>query len=233
MIKKLCLLLLLSSQIYGSNILTKRLQETEKGDYLAAALNRSFALIIVTDVSPQSLTIEEITVPRRVISAIDKWPGWKQWVANGGKGHICWNRYTLDPTNGEITSGYSYHKQHWFRPSPQYNFLSTLFSLEPIPITLYNRQKTGKEQTIWNPPLYYEGQKIQGAEFDGWTTYWPNDGGELSGKKIVFYLPKEGTPYPAYFPYWLHIEGLFGRGKVRVVDSGKNMISPKKLPGLE
>ena len=33
--------------------------------------------------------------------------------------------------------------------------------------------------------------------------------------------------YPSYFPYWLQVNGVAGKAKIRIIDSGSNLKSPK------
>jgi hypothetical protein len=79
---------------------------------------------------------------------------------------------------------------------------------------------------IWQPPLCFDGQKVEGATFDVWRSYWPHDSSELAGRLIEIYLPQAGSSYIAHFPYWLEVQGWTGRAKVRVFDTGRGLKSP-------
>lgn len=83
----------------------------------------------------------------------------------------------------------------------------------------------------WAPKMVYEGEVVFDLKFEAWKTRWPRDCTEMSGKTITAYLPEEGQrKYPAYFPYWLEIQGMLGKAKVRIIDSGKGLRSPRPAP---
>lgn len=111
------------------------------------------------------------------------------------------------------------------------NILSKLLNLNLKPIPYSQRKKIGGRPTtasnLWQPPIVVDGRKIEGVAFDAWRTYWPKDGSDLSGKMIEVYVPEENDKYPAYFPYWLQVSGFIGKAKIRIIDSGTKLISPK------
>ncbi len=80
---------------------------------------------------------------------------------------------------------------------------------------------------VWQPRLIIEGKPDDGVAFDAWRADWPRDGSDLSNKTIEIYLPKDNQSYPSYFPYWLQINGTAGKAKIRIIDSGSNLQSPK------
>ena len=75
--------------------------------------------------------------------------------------------------------------------------------------------------------MIVEGQVVPGVEFNAWRTRWIKDDSELSGKVIDIYLPKDADKHLSYFPYWLQISGVVGKAKVRIIDSGLGLRSPK------
>ena len=92
------------------------------------------------------------------------------------------------------------------------------------------RASSGREsRPLWQPRMIVDGQPINGVLFDAWRTRWPADGSELSGKMIEVYLPKDTERYPAYFPYWLQINGAIGKAKVRIINSGNKLQSSKPM----
>ena len=54
-------------------------------------------------------------------------------------------------------------------------------------------------------------------------------GADLSNKTIEIYLPRNSQIYPTYFPYWLQVNGVAGKAKIRIIDSGSRLKSPNPL----
>lgn len=212
-------------------LLKENLQYAQPGDYLISSARRTLTLLHIYGKQDNLLTLEEISVPerRRPIKM-----GWKQWVANHAPGHTNWVMYEVDLRTGQILRYYSFTKNNWFEIPEADNFLSKLLNLNFRKIPDEARKKIGCRprsgpdlRQNWQPHLLIEGQMVQGVAFDAWRTQWPRDGGDLSGKVIEVYLPQDNQRYPSYFPYWLEIHGMVGKAKVRIVDSGTHLHSPK------
>jgi len=118
------------------------------------------------------------------------------------------------------------------------NFLSKLLTLRMVKIPLNEMKKAGPKppegvpdnRHYWTPRVVYEGSTVHDVQFEAWRTKWPRDSNELSGKSIIVYLPKDDKRYPSHFPYWLEIQGMLGKAKIRIIDSGRNLKSPRKSP---
>lgn len=212
--------------------LRDNLKKAEVGDYAVIAQGKSYTLFHIFNKENHLLTIEEITIPSNL--ACQQIRSWPAWVWNNAPQNTSWVHYQIDLANNAVKNAYSFTKQKWFTSAEGENFLLTLLQLELQPIPLEYRRKVGSikrgcddTRPLWQPKMVVSGQVLEGVAFDGYTTMWPKDGGPLSGKTIEVYFPQEAHLYPAYFPYWLQTKGLMGPAKVRIVDSGKGLISPK------
>lgn len=228
----LTLILGLSSSLYSEELLLrKNLQLANPGDFIVISANKTLTLLHVHDKKNQILSIEEIAVPEsKRSSAI----GWKEWVHQGAPGNTSWVIYDIDLQTGKMLKYYSFTKKNWFDIPEADNFLSKLLNLKFNPIPENARKRIGPKinsgpelRAIWNPKMIVEGKTIPNVEFDAWRTKWPCDGSDLSSRTIEVFLPKDSKLYPAYFPYWLQIHGAIGKAKVRLIDSGSKLKSPK------
>lgn len=130
---------------------------------------------------------------------------------------------------------FSYTQNGWSDVPSAENFLGTLLNLKLQRADPKLRRRVGPmprdgesdRRPFWSPPLVVDGKTIEGVAFDAWRTRWPKDDSDLSNKIIDVYLPRQGDKYPSYFPYWLQIGGAIGKAKVRIVDSGSTLKSPR------
>lgn len=220
-------------EIFLRNNLTK----AHSGDYLVTAQNKNYTMLIIRSKDDRQLAIDEITLPMARKSG-DKNFSWKQWVGNGAPGNTAWIMYSINLPNGCIQNTFSFTRNEWITIPRSQNFLSTLLNLRLQPIPANERKKVGPppasdsidRRPIWQPQMIVDGIHIKGVIFDGWRTRWPKDDSELSDRVIEVFLPKDSERYPAYFPYWLQINGMIGKAKVRIIDSGNNLSSPARLP---
>lgn len=213
-------------------LLKKNLEKAESGDYVVIAQGKSYTLFHILKVQNRLLTIEEITIPASLASET-----WRSWVENNAKGNTSWVHYQIDLEKDEMKNYYSFTKNGSFTVPEADNFLATLLklNLQKIPYSLRRkigppqREKKEDSRYLWQPKMIVDGLTQEGVQFDAYSTIWPKDGGPLSGKMIEIYLPSNSTEYPAYFPYWLQAKGMAGQANVRVVDSGKGLVSPKEM----
>lgn len=218
-------------------VLRDRLQRASTGDYLVIAFNKNITLMLIEEKKPQTLTIQEISAPS---SRLPKQVNWKDWVQKNAPYHTAWIRYTIDLETGKMLDYYSFVQNTWCDVSQTDSFLPTLLNLHFNKIPQQKRKKVGPPPSkgspdlrrTWQPPMVFEGYSIPDLNFDAWIARWPKDNSDLSGKIIEVYLPEEGSPYPSYFPYWLQISGLVGKAKLRIIDSGQQLTSPKHITRL-
>lgn len=209
-------------------LLRDNLQNAVKGDYIVTLQNRNYTVLIVKDKQPNTITIEEVTVPDETKGGNTDW---KKWVESSAPGHTCWVLYTIDISSGKMLKYYNFHYHSWYDMSEANVFLSKLLNLELTKLPVNKRKKVGASSggRLWQPPLVVEGKQIPFVPFDAYTTHWPADGSQLSDRTVIIYLPEESSKYPSYFPYWLQINGAVGNAQVRIVDSGRQLTSPQKV----
>lgn len=214
-------------------LLRDNLKRAQQGDFLVSTQNKNYTVLLIRGKDGEQLYIEEITLPS---SRLPKSPfSWRKWVEGGAPGHTCWLMYTVHLPTGIMQQTYSYTRNEWVTIPQSQNFFSTLLNLKLNKIDDSERKKVGPppaadsrdRRRTWQPDLVVDGSVIKGVTFDAWRTRWPNDGTDLSGKVIEVYVPQDSDKYPAYFPYWLQISGIVGNAKVRIVDSGSGLVSPK------
>lgn len=211
--------------------LRNNLQRAQPGDYLVISANKTQTLMHIYDKQNQILTLEEIVVPESKRAAN---VSWKEWVRQGAPENTSWVMYDIDLHTGKMIRYYSFSKKNWFEIPDADNFLSKLLNLKFTKIPNNARKRIGPKinsgpelRSLWQPRMVVEGKIIKGVMFDAWRTTWPRDGSELSGKTIEVYLPHDSQRYPAYFPYWLQINGAIGKAKIRMIDSGSQLQSPR------
>lgn len=212
-------------------LLRNNLLKAEPGDYLVISSNKTETLMHVYEKNNNLITIEEIAVPQTLKKGS---LNWKDWVAQNAPGHTSWVMYEIDSENGDMLRYYSFSKQNWYEIPEADNFLTKLLNLTFSKTPEKSRKRIGPKpisgpdwRPFWQPRLVVNGKLLSNVKFDAWRTKWPKDSSELSGKTIDIFLPQEHQGYPAYFPYWLQISGTIGKAKIRIIDSGKNLKSPK------
>jgi len=238
MIKKIYIIFLFLAVHFhvGAELLLKdNLKKAEPGDFLVTAQNKNYTVLLIRSKDADYLSVEEITVPSSKISNSPSF-SWRKWVGQGAPGNSCWLLYYIHLPTGAIQQTYSFSRRELVVVPQSQNFLSTLLNLHLNLIPEKERKKVGPpppsdsldRRAFWQPKLISEGKVVPGVTFDGWRTHWPKDGSELSDRTIEIFLPRDSTKYPSYFPYWLQINGMLGKAKVRIVDSGKNLYSPNQ-----
>lgn len=212
--------------------LRDNLQRARPGDFIVVSANKTDTVMHIYDKQDHVLTIEEIAVPD--VRRRQQETNWKEWIQEGAPGHTSWVMYDIDTKTGEMMRYYSFSKNGWFDIPDADNFLSKLLNLKFSQIPLNERKRVGPRpisgpewRPIWQPRMIVNGKPISGVVFDAWKTQWPKDGSELSGKTIEVFLPRDNQAYPSYFPYWLQIIGAIGKAKIRIIDSGSQLSSPK------
>jgi hypothetical protein len=228
-----CVMMIFGSLNADGRLLRDNFKKAKPGDFLVILSNKTQTVMHVSDKQDNILTLEEISTPEgRKQDNLS----WKDWVAQGAPGNTSWVIYELDLNNGAMLRYYSFTKNNWFEIPEADNFISKLLNLKLTKIPESARKKIGPKpfsgpdlRPFWQPRMIIDGKAINGVVFDGWETKWPRDNSELSGKTIEIYLPQDSDLYRAYFPYWLQINGAIGKAKVRMIDSGTNLKSPKKM----
>lgn len=235
----LCVVFMLAMaglQAESRQILRENIVKAKPGDYIVTNQGKNYTVLLIREKVPHELIIEEITVPSCRFPG-DEYNRWKNWIEEGAPGHTGWFMYQLNTDTGAMKQAFSFPKNSWFEIAAADNFLSGLLNLNFQYIPPQSRKHVGPRNTsgsivreqrrIWQPQMIVEGQIIPDVQFSAWKTYWPKDGSDLAGKLIEIYIPEDDERYPSYFPYWLQISGIVGKAKIRIVDSGTGLKSPK------
>ncbi|MBA3815492.1 MAG: hypothetical protein H0X29_03040 [Parachlamydiaceae bacterium] len=217
--------------------LRNNLIKARPGDYLVTAQHKNYTVLIIRNKDDKHLAIDEITLPM-ARKPNDTNFSWRKWVENGASGNTCWVMYSINLPNGTIQNTFSFTKNEWVTIPQTQNFLSTLLNLQLKPIPTSERKKVGPPPSsdtidgrpLWQPQMIVDGALVKGIVFEAWRTRWPKDNSELSSRVIEVFIPQDSERYPTYFPYWLQINGMIGKAKVRIIDSGNNLSIPARLP---
>lgn len=219
--------LFLSSFLHGELLLKKHLEQAEVGDYLITERNKNVTALWITGKQGHLLRIEEITIPQEHFpSSI---PTWREWLAQDAPRHTSHLIYEMDLNTGKMVNCYSFTEEQWISLSCHENLFSQLLTLPFQFVPERERRKTGSitSSSYWHPRMVVDGEIVPQVPFSCWKCSWPQDGSDLAGKVVQIYLPEDSTHYPAYFPYWLQVDALTGKARVRVIDSGRKLSTIK------
>lgn len=227
-----------AKEIYLNSVLTK----AQKGDFVVILQNKSFSLLHILQSEKNSLVIEEISAPIKLKSKIQG--DWKKWIQQQAPGHTSWILYELNLKNCYIDQVYSCSQKSWKKNFPQEQIFATLMNLKFTSIPAQRRKKVGPpvpggmldDRPFWHPPIFFEGKKVKEIESEAFFSYWPQDGSDLSGKRIEIFLISEQDLVPNYFPIWLQVSDKVGQAKFRLIDSGRELVSSHQslpIPPLE
>ncbi|MDE3045161.1 MAG: hypothetical protein KGJ02_00735 [Verrucomicrobiota bacterium] len=218
--------------------LLQRLEKAKTGDYIVLEANQTTTLLAIRALSPRSIVLEEISAPSNVLKK--KPASWAEWIKNKAPGHTSWSMVEIDLKDRQILECYSFSRSAWLTQSPQESLIATLLHLPLVPIKADKRRKIGSppldgepdRRQIWNPPLIYNGQKLDNAIFDVYEAEWPRDGSELGGKTVCLYFDRDKH---SPLPYWIQVETTHVTASMRAIDSGKNLPSrfrslPRRVP---
>ncbi|MBS0623276.1 MAG: hypothetical protein JSS62_01480 [Verrucomicrobia bacterium] len=234
--KKILIVFVLSlvSFCYAEQFQLKSLlQQAQPGSYLVTQQGKTASLLHIKDKNNDFLVLEEATIPlcdfqRQKLS-------WKNWFEQGGHGHTLWTISVMNLHTGCFEQTYSYTHQSWIELSETNSFLATLMNLNFTETPAYERKKVGlppgygkpDHRALWMPRAVIDGHAVHTICFKAYRTRWPHDQSELSSRIIEIYLPEDLSECPAFFPYWLEVEGRLGNAKLRVIDSGAEIQSPR------
>ncbi len=230
MFKALILFLLFQATILFGFDLKEKLCQGQVGSYVITEHNKIYTLLHVHSKIGTTLAIEEISVP----SAQAPKENWKDWVKGGAPGHTSWLMYHIDLEQAAITECYSFSHGGFLSLEPNQSFLTTLMQLKLVFLSENERIQKGPSQragTIqqekpWSPPQFKDGKKVIAPQFDVYQGMWPSDQTELSGKQVTLYFDQANPTFP--FPYWIQVRDGGMKFKMRVIDSGDFLESPKE-----
>ena len=228
--KRLIFLFFLPFSLCFSMNLKEKFAQSQVGTYVVTEQNKTYTLLHVHTLTPDELLLEEISIPSHLVDFKD----WKEWVKTGAEGHTSWIMYAVALDENQITECYSFTREAHLPTDSMDAFLTTLLGLDLAFLPEDERLQTGPtarpgevgSSKPWGPPMMREGKKVKGASYEVYTTAWPQDRSELSGKKIVLYFDKDHAEFP--FPYWMQAREGGLKFKIRAADSGTGLCSPKK-----
>lgn len=211
--------------------LKSQLQTAQAGSWIVLSIDKVYTLFYLRYIDEKSAILEEVTIGRTHLP-LKKYLSWKNWFEQGAEGHSQWIISKINLQNAQFEQCYSPSHKRWVDPSQGNNFFSTLMNLHFTQIPIQQRKRIGHgakiDRPIWEPKCVVEGSVINHVSFSAYQARWPADGSELAKKTIEIYVPYQASiPIPAFFPYWLEVEGKVGSAKARVIDSGFQARSPQ------
>lgn len=213
--------------------LKENLSKAKPGDFIVIATNRTDTLMHISSKQDQRITIEEIAIPEGKKPAN---MNWRDWVQNNAPENTSWVMYEIDLSTGKMLRYYSFTKKGWYDIPEADNLLGKLLNLNLAEIPSNKCKRIGPRASsgldvrpLWQPRMIVDGKPVQGVKFKAYQTRWPKDDSELSNRHIEIYLPEDSTLYPSYFPFWLQVSGAVGKAKIRIIDSGNDLKSPKSI----
>lgn len=221
------LFLLLSISLFSNpKTLQSFLTQGTSGDYIVAKSGKLFTVIHLRSINDKTIVIEEISGPDTFVEG-----SWANWVKNKAPGHTSWSMLEIDLKDGQVLDCYSFSRNTRIKVSKNESILATLLQLPLRHVNDENRRRIGSPpldgepdfRKIWNPKLIFEGKPQESVLCDAYEATWPSDGSEFEGRQVILYFdPLNRIP----FPCWIDIETSHVTGRLYVVDSGKNLISP-------
>ena len=223
----LCLFALLLSFSFK---MADRLLEGQEGDYLITEQDNIYSILLIRSLQKNAILLEEVSIPSHLInlSSIH----WKSWIKQGAPGHSSWIQYEIDPQTLKLLEGYSFSKKGWLYLEDSERFLSNLLSLSLANIPPTDRKKIGPlprdgeedRRPLWTPSFHIEGVKQSKSPCEVWKGLWPKDDSLLSSCQITFYFPlQQNIP----FPIWIEASNGHLQYRIRCVDCGNGMTSPR------
>lgn len=219
--------LIFTSPIFCAEFRLKdRVERAKAGDYVVTEANKMITVLSIRSITPSSLVLEEISAPLQNLK--NRPESWSEWVRAKAPGHSSWSMVEIDLQTGQLLECFSFSRLSWIQLSEQESLFATLLNLPMHKISDDRRRKIGPPplegepdfRKIWNPPLVFEGKKIENAHFEVYETIWPKDGTELSGKEVCLYFDKE-KQLP--LPFWIQVQTSHASAALRTIDSGKNL----------
>jgi hypothetical protein len=234
--KKFLLLFFIATTCFAGEIsLREKLNEATPGNYLVLEQNKNFTFLRIYDRKGERLSLEEVTIPLEAFAKLKT--GWRPWFESGAPFHTSWTLSQVNLRTGRIEEVFSFTHNGWVHLDSADTFMPTLLNLHFQEVPVNERKHVGlppgygkpDHRPLWNPRLVVDGLTVPKVPFKAWKARWPADGSELARKIVEVYLPETvgGERYPAYFPYWLEVEGKLGSARIRVVDSGMEARTPR------
>ncbi|MBN4066690.1 hypothetical protein JYU14_01235 [Simkania negevensis] len=206
------------------------------GDYVIIQQGETLTLLHIQNKTDNSILFEEVSAPAALLP-LPRTQQWESWLWSNAPGHTSWSLFEITLANTTAVKHYSFSRGTWLHAEEGSSFLSTLLSIPFEKIPPSQRRKTGsstgvqsESSPIWQPPVYFQGERKENIYLDAWRGTWPKDSSPLSKKQIEIYLPTQEINIPRSFPYWIQIANDPTHHNWRIIDSGTHLSSPKVPP---
>lgn len=203
----------------------ERIESAKSGDFAVIEANKMVTLLAIRSATPQTVVLEEISLPSQTAKKIGSWP---EWVKAKAPGHTSWSMIEIDLETGAVLECYSFSRSTWVQLTQKENLFATLIHLSLKTVEGDKVKRIGPPplhgeldvRKIWSPPLIFEGKMIENARFEPFAATWPEDGSELSKREVTLYFDRENR-FP--LPFWIQIETSHLTAAFRTIDSGRNL----------
>ncbi len=192
--------------------LKDKIVAAEAGDYVVTEQAKNYSVLIIRQKSAERLVLEEISTPKLQKS-------WKRWVEERAPGATSWVMYEIDLKTDKLLDSYSFTQGGWLYMEEGSHFLTKLLTL-PL-----EKLKPGQRKRIGPAPLTGEDDRrsLWMPQADVYETCWPEDRSRIASSKIHVYF----TTSP--FPSWIEVHEGHYDFKIRALESGKGLESPRKM----
>jgi hypothetical protein len=209
--------MILFSIVLYADPLYQRLSLFHQGDTVVVDFQQSIWVISVEKEDENDLVFSLVTATKDVLlrEHMDQWLTWYEQGYPSASSHelITIRKHPFQVLDGQ-------------REKSKIAWISALFQLNLSPISEADRKKAGPPprpgetdfRHAWQPKLIVRGTRVD-APSKAFTAVWPEDGSQLSMKKLVLYFPVSPKTVQA-FPYWIESEG--GSYHAAVIDSKIN-----------
>ena len=181
----------------------ERIEEKGRSGDIVVLEQASTVYILKLSKDPLSLFI--VKAPKQLLERTKK-TSWIEWLKEG-----------TDGASDTLLTRLSDLPTHF----PE---LSALLALDWKELLPTSRKKKGSQplageidfRPLWNPKVIVEGKSLSNCPSLACEAFWPKDGSETAGKRIVAYFPEcEGVVL--WFPYWVDLPGI--KASLFVLDS--------------
>lgn len=191
--------------------LKERILAAECGDYVVTEQAKNYSVLIIRQKTEDRLVLEEISTNQAQKS-------WKRWVEERAPQATSWIMYEIDLKADKLLDSYSFTQGGWLYMEEGSHFLTKLLTLPLQKVERSQRKRIGPaplageddRRSVWMP------------QAEAFETIWPEDNSRISSSKIDVYF----TSSP--FPSWIEVHEGHYDFKIRALESGKGLESPRK-----
>lgn len=196
-----------------SETMLKRVGSLKQGDVVVYDFHNSISVIQVLTIEEPKVQFRLVTATKDVLSR-ENIPSWTLWLQKGVPGASTDEILSIDPIKKTVHEKGETRREEW---------LATLLSRELTPVPDSARRRAGPLpmsgeidlRPLFSPKIIVHGMKVESG-VTVFSTRWPDDGSDLSGRVLILYFPTSPQAVQA-FPYW--IESPSSSYHVSVIDS--------------